>query len=55
MTLLLILAIFGLMLTTCVHFLLLESKRLKNRETNAPAYWRPSHETRRATSANRQA
>lgn len=55
MTLLLTLAIFGLMLSGCIHFLLLENKRLATRKTDAPAYWRPAYATRRATSASRQA
>ena len=55
MTILLALAVFGLMMTVCIHFMLVEDKRLEKRETNATAFWQPAYITKRATSANRQA
>ena len=55
MTILLALAIFGLLMTICVHFLMVEEKRIKNRKSDAPVYWQPSYITNRATSAKRQA
>ncbi len=55
MTILLAFATFGLMMTICIHFLLVENKRQQKSERSVPAYWEPPYATKRATSANRQA